>query len=233
MNLSEALNAALPEMPSARPRQAKLKLDASILARPQVEQGQTVIVIHKRGTADLYKLPPEQWAIVELFDGNRSYQDVSDAYFAQTGKRFDEDDVRAFADTLRDAGFWYRSPQEKNIALMQKLQEERRKHVKRKSKHGDVAHIQFSAWDPDEYLNWAYKHFAWLYSRWFTLLTLAGFAFMTYVFVDRWAEIGNDTLKYYTFTEKTFGDLAEFWLLFLVLGFFHESAHGLTAKHFG
>ncbi|MBI2682837.1 MAG: HlyD family efflux transporter periplasmic adaptor subunit [Acidobacteriales bacterium] len=56
---------------------------------------------------------------------------------------------------------------------------------------------------------------------------------MIYVFVDRWGEIGQDTLKYYTFTDKSFDDLAEFWLLFLAIGFFHESAHAITCKHYG
>ena len=40
-------------------------------------------------------------------------------------------------------------------------------------------------------------------------------------------------MRYYTFTDKSAADLAEFWLLFCGLGFFHECAHGLTCKHFG
>jgi len=65
----------------------------------------------------------------------------------------------------------------------------------------------------------------------FTLLTLAFFALMAFIFVARWDEIGSDTWKYYNFTEKGLADIAEFWLLFCFLGFFHESAHGLTCKH--
>jgi putative peptide zinc metalloprotease protein len=67
----------------------------------------------------------------------------------------------------------------------------------------------------------------------FAILTLALFAFMSYVFASRWSEIGHDTVTYYTFTEKGARDLAEFWILFFILAFFHESAHGLTCKHYG
>ena len=56
---------------------------------------------------------------------------------------------------------------------------------------------------------------------------------MIVMWIDRWNEIGRDTLLFYTFTEKTGSDVLEFWLLFLFVGFFHESAHALTAKHFG
>jgi putative peptide zinc metalloprotease protein len=56
---------------------------------------------------------------------------------------------------------------------------------------------------------------------------------MTWVWIDRWSEIGRDTLLYYTFTQKSGWDLLEFWLLFLVMAFFHETAHGLTCKHYG
>jgi putative peptide zinc metalloprotease protein len=56
---------------------------------------------------------------------------------------------------------------------------------------------------------------------------------MSYVFVDRWSEIGRDTLEFYTFTDKGPADLAQFWVMFLVLVFCHETAHGITCKHFG
>ena len=47
---------------------------------------------------------------------------------------------------------------------------------------------------------------------------------MIWVFFDRWSEIGVDTLKYYTFTEKSAADFGEFWVLFFTLAFFHESS---------
>jgi putative peptide zinc metalloprotease protein len=59
------------------------------------------------------------------------------------------------------------------------------------------------------------------------------FAIMVLIFVSGWSEIWRDTMQYYTFSNKGAADLAEFWLLFCGLGFFHESAHGLTCKHYG
>ena len=93
--------------------------------------------------------------------------------------------------------------------------------------------ITVGHWDPDEYLNWVHSWAKFIYTQWFTFLTLAFFAVMASIFIARWSEIGADTWKYYDFTEKGLGQIAEFWLLFCFLGFFHESAHGLTCKHFG
>ena len=78
-----------------------------------------------------------------------------------------------------------------------------------------------------------YPRLRWVYTQWFTTLTLLLFAFMVYVFASRWGEIGHDTLKYYNFTDKGARDLVEFWVLFPILAFFQESAHGLTCKHYG
>jgi putative peptide zinc metalloprotease protein len=233
MNLAEALNSALPELPVHTARTKRLpKLDPKLIAKQQIEDGVPVVVANMRGTSDLYRFSPEQWELVQLFDGERDYAQIAEAFKHSMGIEYAADDIKEFAANMGD-NFWYKTPQERNIALSQKLAENRHQHIKRASKFGDVSRIQVSHWDPDQYFDKVYDGMKFVFSRWFTLATLALFAFMIWVFFDRWSEIGSDTLKYYTFTEKSAADLAEFWLLFFVLAFFHESAHGLTCKHYG
>jgi putative peptide zinc metalloprotease protein len=233
MNLTEALNAALPEIITRRSPATAPRLDPAIVGREHEEEGSTVIVAHRPGTSSMFHFTPQQWQALQLFDGDRSYREIGDACEGALGVRLAEEDVKEFAASLDTLDVWYRTSQEKNLALMEKLVEERTKRVKRKSKYGDVSHIQFSAWDPDRFMDRMYPSIKWLYSGWFTFITLLSFVFMFYIFFDRWSEIGPDTLQYYTFTDKTLSDLAEFWILFLILGFFHESAHALTCKHYG
>ena len=45
--------------------------------------------------------------------------------------------------------------------------------------------------------------------------------------------IGPDTAMFFNFAQKNFDDLARFWILIMIVGFIHESAHGLTCKHYG
>jgi len=229
MNLAEALDVALPELPARRASRSFPRIHPKLVAREHIEEGAPVVIAHIPGTSDLYHFSREQWALVQLFDGQRSYEEVSQQYLADHGVEFPPQDIQEFADNMRS--FWYQTPQEKYQTEIQS--EHRRTHIRKTSRFGDLARIGFSAWDPDAYFNWLHPRVKFLYSGWFTALTLVSFGFMTYVFIDRWGEIGRDTLHYYSFTDKSFADLVEFWLLFFVLGFFHESAHGLTCKHYG
>ncbi|WP_433983817.1 M50 family metallopeptidase [Tunturiibacter empetritectus] len=233
MNLAEAFNAALPDLPARRSRTTSPKLDPAVVFRENIEDGKPIIVALIRGTDKIYRFGLDQWRIIELFDGIRSYEDVAAAHAELYSVAYSVDDLKEFAGGLDDADFWYKTPLEKNIALQQKLESSRHQHSNRKSKWGDISHMQFSAWDPDRYFNRIYPYSRWLYSRWFTTLTLLLFGFMVALFFANWAQIGRDTVQFYTFTEKSASDLAEFWILFLILGFFHESAHGLTCKHYG
>jgi putative peptide zinc metalloprotease protein len=234
MNLAEALDVALPELPVRRREERRPRLDPNLVVREEVdENGRSVYTVHVPGSNAVLGFSAEQWALVQYFDGQRSYADVCEAIAADTGAQLTENDVREFSAVLEESGFWYRTPQERNIAVSEKLAEERRHRTQRKFSFGDLSRIHFSAWDPDVFLTSAHERLRFLFSRWFTALTLALFAFTAWLFIDRWKEIGQDTLQYYNFADKGLADLAEFWVLFFVLGFFHESAHGLTCKHFG
>ena len=93
--------------------------------------------------------------------------------------------------------------------------------------------ITFPAINPDRFLNWVHDRAGFLYTWWFTLITLVAFLFMGVIFVTHWSEVGHDTFQFYNFADKTWGDVAAFWLLGSALGCIHELAHGLTCKHYG
>ena len=59
------------------------------------------------------------------------------------------------------------------------------------------------------------------------------FGVMIWMWTDKFGEIWSDSFAFYNFTAKSSWDLLEFWLLFGAMAFFHETAHGLTCKHFG
>lgn len=227
MNLVEALNAALPELPAKR--KSNPKLHPKLIWKEHIQDEQPVIAAFIPGIENLFTFSPQQWQLLQLFDGSRSYAQVALDYQAQSGVEFSEADVREFAANLEESGFFYGM----NTTLAQKLSHERQHHAQKKSKWGDLSLVYLNAWDPDGYFTWLHQKVYWVYDRWCVALVMVMFAFTAYVFIDRWSEIWGDTVKYYTFTEKSGYELLEFWLLFFALGFFHESAHGLTCKHFG
>jgi putative peptide zinc metalloprotease protein len=48
-----------------------------------------------------------------------------------------------------------------------------------------------------------------------------------------WSEIGRDSLQFFNFSNKTWGDVGVFYILALVTMCWHEIGHGHACKHFG
>lgn len=234
MNLSEALDAALPEIPQARLARAHPpRFDPQLVIREDTVDGEPIVAAVQREKGTFFRFPLFQWNLAVLFDGTRTYEEIAGIYSEQTGSPTSAEDVQAFADGLEESDFWYKTPQERNLALSQKLKAQRGRRASRKSKF-NLVHISFSAWDPDRYLGWLDRAIGrYVYSRWCVLAMVLLFLFETTVFISQWHTIAPDAVLYYNFTQKTVLDLAQFWSLMLVIGFIHESAHGLTCKHFG
>ena len=232
MNLSEALDAALPEIPQARLVRSKPpQLDPDLVVHETTLDGEPIIGVLKRGKNNYYRLSPSQWELTQLFDGNRSYAEIAETFTAATSIPMDAEDVRGFAESMDESEFWYQTHQEKNLAMRDKLLAQRERRAKAKF---NVAHISFSAWDPDRYFDWLNAVAGrFIYSWWCVATALLLFIVEGILVVQNWSSIGRDTATLFTFSEKGFGDLARFWVLILIVGFIHESAHGLTCKHYG
>jgi putative peptide zinc metalloprotease protein len=234
MNLSEALDAALPEIPRARlTRSRPPQLDPDLIVREDVLDGEPIVGVMQRDKANYFRFDRSQWQLASLFDGVRSYDEIATLFTESTGVGITPEIVRGFAQSMDESGFWYQTPQEKNIALSEKLMAQRNRRANRKQKI-NLAHISFSAWDPDQYLGWLDRKVGWfIYNPWSVTVLVGLLLFQAAVFITKWSTMGPDILLYYNFAHKSLYDLAEFWVLFLLLGFFHETAHGLTCKHFG
>ncbi len=233
MNITEALNAALPEIPARSLMQRYPRVDPGFTFKEHLEEGERVIRVYVPSAEAMYKFPPQNWALIQLFDGKRSYQAIATLYSRQTGTEYSAGAIREFADELEAVDFWYKTPQEKNILLMQKSGEERQKQLKAKTQQGDLSLYAFPAVNPDKFLTWLHKYTSFIYTWWFTLITLGAFAFTAYITIARWSEIGRDTLEFYTFTHKSWGDFLQFYLLATMALAFHEIGHGHACKHYG
>ena len=129
--------------------------------------------------------------------------------------------------------FIYKTPLEQNIVMRQQLQGSRRKKRKR-FQVPDFTDITVAEWpNADRYISWLYPKLKFIYTPWFVWLSLASFLVMLWMWADKFGEIWNDSFQFYNFTSKSGTDLLEFWILFASMAFFHETAHGLTCKHFG
>jgi putative peptide zinc metalloprotease protein len=232
MNITQALNVALPELPAKLMSERPPRPHPDVVFNEHIENGKRVVKAYVPGVESMFTFPPGGWALVQLFDGQRSYAEIAELYSNETGVAYSEDAIREFAASVEALNFWYRTPQEKNIKLMQKTADERRR-LQQKKRWGDLSQIKFPAVNPDRFLTWLYRQISFVYTPWFTLLTLLAFAFTVGIFITHWGEVGRDTLEFYNFADKSWFDVAAFWIIASVLLCIHETAHGLTCKHYG
>jgi putative peptide zinc metalloprotease protein len=233
MNLNEALNVALPEIPARTLAQRYPRLDPGVTFKEHLEDNQVMVRIYVPSSGFMYSFPEQNWNLIRLFDGKRTYEEIASQYSAQSGSQYGAEAVREFAGELEAADFWYKTAQEKNILLMQQTSEERQKKLKVKSRYADLSMILFPAYNPDKFLTTLYSYTRFFYTTWFTILTLMAFAFTVGLTIIHWPEIGRDTLQFYNFADKTWGDIAVLYVLGMFVVAAHEYAHAHACKHYG
>lgn len=234
MNIVQALDAALPELPERVIRRDRPKLDPRIITKEHIEDGRPIVIAKVPGTDFILRFLPQQWKLIQLFDGNRSYQQIAELAAESMQVAISEEDVREVASFLYDnSEFISKTPLEKNIILKQELRGQRRKKRKR-FQITDFTDITVKEWrNADHYISWLYPRVKFIFTLPFVLFSLFLFAVMLGMWADKFAAIWNDSFEFYNFTTKSGKDLLEFWFLFGFMAFFHETAHGLTCKHFG
>jgi putative peptide zinc metalloprotease protein len=234
MNVTRVLNVALPEMPARSLSQRPLRLPPDVVSQEHIEDGKPLVRVLIPSTQLMYRFPPQTWALLQLFDGKRSIEEVAQEYSSLRGAEYSAEELRDLAGSLESSGFWYKTPQEKNVQLMQISSEERRKLVRsRQSKFGDLSEITFPAFNPDKFVTWWHGKTSFVYTWWFTLLTIIAFVITALISISHWSEIGTDTLQFYNFTEKSWADVGTFYFMAIFTLAWHEMAHAHTCKHYG
>ncbi len=234
MNLTRVLNNALPDIPARTLAERPPRMPPDAVFKEHLESGEAVVRVLVPSQDLMYRFPPENWALIQLYDGQRSFEEIAEVYSGQTGREYSADEIREFAASLEALNFWYKTPQEKNVQLMQMSAEERRKLLKsRKSKFGDLSEITFPAFNPDKFVTWFCRHTSFIYTWWFSLLSIVALAITTAITITHWSEIGRDTLEFFNFTNRTWGDLFVFYMLAVVVLGAHEFAHAHACKHYG
>jgi putative peptide zinc metalloprotease protein len=233
MNLTRVLNNALPEIPARTIAERYPRLDPGTTFREHIEDGQPLFRIYVPCVEGMFKLPPQNWNLAKLFDGVKSYAEIAELYSQQTGVLYSEEQIRDFAADLDRVKFWYKTPQEKNILLMQQTAEERQKTLQVKSRWADLSLVSFPAFNPDGFLTWFYERTTYVYTWWFTLITLFAFGITFGIFAAHWGEVWRDTVEFYNFSNKTGSDILLLYAVSMSVVAVHELGHAYACKHYG
>jgi putative peptide zinc metalloprotease protein len=233
MNLTRALKVALPEIPARTIAGGYPRLDPGTTFREHIEDGKQVVRIYVPSAGGMYTFQPRDWQLAQLFNGARSYEEIAELFSQQSGIQYDAETVREFAGDLEAGEFWYKTLQEKNILFLQQSLEERRKKLMVRSKWADLSEVTFPAFNPDRFFTWVYRYTSFIYTPWFTVLTMIGFAISVGITITHWHEIGRDTVEFFNFANRTWGDVFALYTLGMFVVATHESAHAHACKHYG
>ncbi len=232
MNIIDLGDLALSALPQQAAGERCPQLDATLLSGEQVEAGVRWVFVLRRGTSLLYRFPPDEWQLLQLFDGKRSYAEIAAEHAHRSGVTYTEQDVREYVrlrlETTPD--LFVKTAADKKLARMQTLNARRHGRSRRKF---DLAEIRLLWIDPHAYLTWVHQKFRFLFTPWFTAVTLVLWSWMFYQWAIHWGEIWNDSVQYFNFNNKGLLDVVEFWCFFLAVAVTHETAHGLATIHSG
>jgi len=208
-------------------RRPKLRWDLRI--SEQTVAGEKSYVIKVFETNSYNRYGETEYELLTLCDGNRTAADITEEMNTRhPDEPVAEPEVLDFLDGVEPA-MWERSVGEKNLAVLERIRDERKSRVDQSS----VLYISFRAWDPNKVLEKIDPYFGWLFTEGFVLFSLLLFISCMYLLAGDWTRIQADTASFYSFQNKTAYDIWAFWFIMLVLGGIHEFGHGLTCKHFG
>ena len=105
MNLTRALNAALPDIPARTFAERPPRLDPEISFREHIEDGKPIVRIYVPSAEGMFAFPVDYWKLAQLFDGVRSYDEIAKIYSRENGVEYDGKTVREFAGDLEVNGF--------------------------------------------------------------------------------------------------------------------------------
>src|SRR5271154_4704331 len=103
MNLNQALNVALPEIPARTLAQRYPRIDPNFTFKKHLEDNAVMVRLYVPSTGLMYSFPEANWNLIRLFDGKRSYEEIAEVYSAENSTQYGADAVREFAGELESA----------------------------------------------------------------------------------------------------------------------------------
>jgi putative peptide zinc metalloprotease protein len=208
-------------------RRPKLRDDLRI--SEQVIAGEKSCVVKIPETQSYNRYGATEYELLTLCDGTRTPAEVTEEMNRRhPDEPLAESEVLDFLDSV-DSEMWERTVGEKNLAVLERIRDERKGRVDQSS----VLYISFKAWDPNKFLAKIDPYLSWMFTPEFVVASSLLFIVCIYLLAGDWSRIAADTAALYSFQNKTAYDIWAFWILLLVIGGIHECGHGLTCKHFG
>jgi len=229
---AEARMVAPPLVGNAGPERPRLRSD--VLIRHQVLGGEVFYIVKNPDTGKYYRFREAEHDVLQLLDGESDPQQIAVRFSdAHPGKSISVSNVETFVDSLRDLDLIEKSPEQKRLALYERLRSER---DRRRSPVKSLLFIKKKLYDPDHLFGGVLKVFWFFWTPRFARFSAALIVAAGLLVVLQW---GTFYIEYGRFlaeltNPKNLGR-SYYFLLFtwFWLTLVHETCHGVTCKYFG
>ncbi|MBF0365529.1 MAG: hypothetical protein HQK50_08150 [Oligoflexia bacterium] len=217
-------------MEKDRTKYPKLRSDLKI--SKAVRQDKITYVVKDPLKEQFYKFAKEEWAIIELFTGDLSVEEMAIKYnSAHLGKEIDTETVKSFQGSLEEMKLLEKDKSEQNVMLIEKMKELRKGQLL--SKKGSIFYKRFPIVDPDQFFNRIIPKITFFWSKTFVIFSLTLMLTAIMMIIYRFNEFSMGVYQLFSFHEMSFLNLAILWVIIYVTIAIHEIGHGLTCKYYG
>ncbi len=209
------------------------KLRDDLVLKRQVMGGEVTYLFKVRETQEYLRFREMEWAIISHLDGKTPYQEIAEMFARQfPDVELDAGQIEDFVDSLKKKGLVRRTAAEQSIAILEKLQDQRKKRAEQ-SQAKDIFYLTLATTNPSKFYGWLYPKIKWIWTPAFVVTTLTMFVLGALVIISNWGVAREGMLKIWKIHEKTGSDLMLFFVILAVVIAIHESAHALTCINFG
>ena len=211
-------------------RPLKLRKRPDLEARRHRYHGRSYWVVKEPVGLNYFRFHEEEFAILNMLDGNTSLQQIRDNFQAQFApQRITVQDLQQFIGMLHRSGLVIADTSGQGRQLRRRGDDKKKR--ERLGKLANVFALRFRGIDPERILNGLLPWFGWLFTPWALILfMLFGLSALTLVGV----QFQEFRSKLPTF--QNFFAAENWWKLGLtmaVVKVLHEFGHGLSCKKFG
>ncbi len=211
-------------------RPLKLRKRPDLQARRHIYQGRGYWVIKEPVGLNYFRFHEEEYAILNMLDGQTSLQQIRDRFQAEFApQRITIQDLQQFIGMLHRSGLVISHTTGQGRQLRRRGQEKKKRELL--GKLANIFAVRFRGIDPERILNFLLPWFGWLFTTWcLVLVLLYGLSALLLVLVN-WDEFYSKLPTFQSF----FAAHRWIWLglTLAAVKVLHEFGHGLSCKKFG
>ncbi len=209
------------------------KLRDDLVIRRQVMAGEVSYMIKNRETGQYLRFGEMEWGILSQLNGETTCEEMAQRFNQQFPETcIDAGQTEDFVEALKKKELIERTPAERSIAILEKLQDERKKRAER-SQAQDIFYLTLLTTNPQKFYAAIHPYLRWIWTREFVMATLLLFTSAATVIVSHWPIVREGMLNFWNFQAKTTADVVMLFCILAVVIAIHESAHALTCINFG